>query len=179
MAHLPNLGRLPLQQPTGVFGDETADVDWEERANLRRFKYEYAEALDDPDEALQTTLLTWAHAYNDDDPNLLRFAWTFFVEGGLYEILVRFPQDYPFNAPYYYIKTFGEVPVGIKEYLHYVARLRGGDTLAYVDSIFATDLNATHNWTHRAHITDYVKRIIKDPILAPLLAEAATHHVDS
>ena len=59
MAHLPNLNRLPLQ-PTGVIGDETADVDWEERANLRRFKYEYAEALDDPDEALQTTLLTWA-----------------------------------------------------------------------------------------------------------------------
>ena len=177
MAHLPNLGRLPVQ-PTGVFGDETADVDWEERANLRRFKYEYAEALEDPDEALQTTLLTWAVYDNDDDPNLLRFAWTFFVEGGLYELLVRFPQDYPFNAPYYYIKTFGEVPVEIKEYLHYVARLKGGDTLAYVDSIFATDLNATHNWTPRTHITDYVKRIIKDPILAPLLAEAATHHVD-
>ena len=47
MAHLPNLGRLPLH-PTGVIGDETPDVDWEERANLRRFKYEYAEALEDP-----------------------------------------------------------------------------------------------------------------------------------
>lgn len=177
MARLPDLGRLPLQ-PTGVIGDETTDVDWEYRANLTRFKNEYAQALDDPDEALQTTLLTWAHAYNDDDPNLLRFAWTFFVDGGLYEIVVRFPQDYPFSAPYYYIKTFGEVPVGIKEYLHYVARLKGGDTLAYVDSIFATDLNSTHNWTPRTPIIDYVKRIIKDPILAPLLAEASETHVD-
>ena len=177
MAHLPNLGRLPLQ-PTGVIGDETPDVDWEERANLKRLKYEYAEALDDTDEVLQTTLLTWAHAYNDDDPNLLRFAWTFFVEGGLYEIVVRFPQDYPFHAPYYYIKTFGEVPVSIKEYLHHMARLKGGDTLAYVDSIFATDLDVTHGWTPKTRITDYVKRIIKDPILAPLLAEASMHHVE-
>ena len=176
MAHLPNLGRLPLQ-PTGVIGVHMYMV-LDERANLKRFKHEYAEALDDTDGVLRAVGLTWTHAYNDDDPNLLRFAWTFFVEDGLYEIVVRFPQDYPFHAPYYYIKTFEEVPVRINKYLQYVSRLKGGDTLAYVDRISATDLDVTRDWTPRTRITEYVKRIIKDPILAPLLAEASTHHVE-
>jgi hypothetical protein len=180
MAHLPNLGSLCLE-PTGVMGHDAGPTDDALlEPNSNRLKKEYADALKDEDPGLQATLLTWSQTYTDKDRSMLRSTWTFYV-GGLYEIVVRFPRDYPFSAPYYYIKTFGEVQVSMKEYLHVVAEREGGETLAYVQNIFSTWLNVAAHWHPGTSTIEYVKRIINDPMLARLLVnapEVQVHDID-
>ena len=175
MAHLPNLGSLCLE-PTGVIGHAGPTDEALLETNIRRLKKEYADALKDEDPGLQETLLTWTQTYTDNYRYMLRSTWTFSV-GGLYEIVVRFPRDYPFSAPYYYIKTLGEVQVSMKEYLHVAARRKGGETLAYVQNIASTWLNVADHWHPMTSTIEYVKRIINDPVLARLLVKAPKKQV--
>jgi hypothetical protein len=170
MAHLPNLGSLCLE-PTGVMGHAGPTDAALLEPNIRRLQKEYADALKDEDPGLQATRLTWTQTYTDNDRSMLRSTWTFYVDN-LYQIVVRFPRDYPFSAPYYYIKTFGEVQVSMKEYLHVAARRQGGETLAYVQNSFSTWLNVAADWHPRTSTIEYVKRIINDPMLARLLVKA-------
>lgn len=180
MAHLPNLGSLCLE-PTGVIGHDVVPTDDELlEPNINRLKKEYADALEDEDPGLQHTLLAWSQTYTDKDRCMLRSTWTFYVND-LYDIVVRFPRDYPSSAPYYYIKTFGEVQVSIKEYLHVVARREGGEALAYVENIFSNWMNVAAHWHPMTSAIEYVKRIINDPMLARLLesaAEVQVRHID-
>tara|TARA_B100000963_G_C22625471_1_gene672097 strand:- start:12 stop:560 length:549 start_codon:yes stop_codon:yes gene_type:complete len=179
MAHLPDLGRLPLA-PTGVIGDVEPGI-WEfdgvhGPSMVKRMKKEYEFAQADTDPGLQNTLLTIAAVANDDDMNLARFAWTFHVNG-LYDIVVRFPHDFPFKAPYYYIKTFGDVRTDLKEFLLFVGNKAGEDAREYVLSIAGTDLVSRDWWNPSKHVVDYVKRIVNDPRLAPLLEQASMTYV--
>jgi hypothetical protein len=178
MAHLPNLGRLPLG-PTGVVGDIEPGI-WEfdyGPALVKRMKKEYEWAQADTDPGLQNTLLTIAHARDPLDPyEWARIAWTFHVNG-MYDIVVRLPGDFPFKAPYYFIKTFGDVRTDLKEYLIFAARQAGGEVQEYVSTIDATDLVPHDWWNPSKRIIDHVKRLVNDPRLAPLLEQASMTYV--
>lgn len=178
MTQLPDLGRLPLQ-PTGVVGNANLDVQkFPHCGILKRIKKEYDDALADPDLGLQSTLLTWTdEKLYDDDPNICPFTWTFHMRGGVYKIFVRFPQQYPFKAPYYYIATHGGARVDVKEYLYFVAKSSGGRVMDYVERICATDLNFHASWKVSDKVIDVIKRLNDDRELAPLLAEAPSHYV--
>ena len=176
-ARLPDLGRLPLA-PTSVTGDVEPGL-WESGRGpslVRRAKREYERALADTDPSLQNTLLTVASVANDDDSSKAPFAWTFHVNG-LCEIVVRFPHAFPFEAPYYYVKTFGGVQTDIKEFLVFVANQAGGDVKEYVHAIVGTDLNPLAWWNPSKFVVDHVKRLVNDPKLAALLAQASTTYV--
>ena len=177
MAHLPDLGRLPLT-PTGVVGDIEPGI-WEFDHGptlVKRMKMEYEWAQLDRDPGLQNTLLTIAGVANDDDYSLARIQWTFHING-LYDIVVRFPYNFPFKAPYYYIKTFGDVQTDLKEFLIFAARQAGGEVQEYVNTIDATDLNPTTFWSPAKRVVDHVKRLVNDPLLSPLLEQASMTHV--
>ena len=185
MTQLPDLRWLPLQ-PTGVLGDADPQIPNFKRctnSSLPRLKHEYKKALKDPDPSLANTLLTWTNETRpEDDVNTCPYTWTFFVQGGAYEIFVRFPDRYPFYAPYYYIATYEGVWVGVKEYLHFAAKSHGVESgsfalLNYVNSIFETDLTVHTSWSPAKNAIDFVKRINNDERLAPLLMEAHLHHV--
>ena len=176
MAHLPDLGRLPLR-PTGVTGEPKPNIWWEEEPSIRkRVNMEYSKALKDRDAGLENTVLTWTYVSNADDTSKRSFEWTFYIDK-LYEIVVNFPHYYPFDAPHYYIKTFGGVKVDVKEYLDFVARRKDRETQKYVDSIIATDLDARHEWDTSKNAIDYVKRVVNDPLIGPLLREASMTYV--
>ena len=179
MARLPDLGRLPLA-PTGVMGDEEPDLSWtkdENKSTMRRLRKEYKDALLDFDNGLQDTLLT-VTPYLDGESDMVPLEWTFYVANGLYEIVVRFPREYPFHAPYYYVKTFGGVLVELKRYVTFVARKEGGRVQDYVYDIGPTELNYAHNWSPALHAIRYVKRVVNDPLLKPLMEQASETHVD-
>ena len=178
MARLPDLGRLRLA-PTGVMGDEEPDLLTRDGDFVRmaRLKKEYKDALADKDPDLQDTLLT-VTPYLDGESDMVPLEWTFYVANGLYEIVVRFPTSYPFQAPYYYVKTFGGVLVEFKRYVTFVSRKEGGRVEDYVYDIAPTELNYAHNWSPALHAIHYVKRYATDPLLKPLLEQASETHVD-
>lgn len=99
------------------------------------------------------------------------------MQGGAYEIFVRFPNSYPFHAPYYYIATHDGARVDVKEYLNFAAKLHGGDVMNYVNGIFATDLTVHISWNPDKNVIDFVKRLNNDARLTPLLMEAHLHDV--
>mgnify|MGYP005644059091 CR=1 FL=1 len=199
MTQLPDLGRLPLH-PTGVSGDADLDFGQFPYGGDSRIRKEYKNALKDPDPGLASTHLTWTHE-DGTNSKFHPFTWTFHMRGGAYKIYVRFPTEYPFKAPHYYISTFHGKRVGVKKYLLWVARRkaqsrgyfelsRPGDTdrldrtyVWAVEHMLATDENlrlggpGEREWIPTARAIDFIKGLNSETPLIRLLMEAHLHRV--
>eukprot|EP00964_Phaeocystis_antarctica_P094651 scaffold61315_cov30-Phaeocystis_antarctica.AAC.1 len=123
---LPNLAALGSRRQAhiGAIGEEfpsaTSFKNEGQAVHLwHRLRQEYWRTLAQSPNGMAIEWLDWDMTAV---PMLMRegklpVQWVFNVMGS-YEIAVLFPSDYPFSAPYYYIRTFGDVLMSVKEYVN-------------------------------------------------------------
>lgn len=126
---LPNLSCLSMAG-TGANGDADP-VGAKELANepgvlLKRLKQEYNTIVQNHDLLPSNVSLSWTTWENESDTTKMPTEWTFAVEGE-FELVVHFPFRYPFEKPYYYVKTSGGTLVEVKQYLTSVTMEQGPD----------------------------------------------------
>ena len=124
---LPNLSYMSMAD-TGASGAANP-VAAEDLANdpgvlLKRLKHEYGTIVQNHELVPSNVTLSWTKWDNKSDTTKMPTEWTFVVEGE-FELVVHFPYKYPFEKPYYYVKTNGGTLVEVKQYLLLVTMEQG------------------------------------------------------
>ena len=83
-------------------------------ASFKRINRELQLFQKDPPDGCNIEMLDWNNLPCDKEK--IPFQWLIDVRG-MYEIVVLFPTDYPFKAPYYMIRVRGNVLMSLKQYL--------------------------------------------------------------
>ena len=148
-------------------------------ASTKRLNREY-ELLITESKLPDNVSVTWTE-WNSNDALMLPFQWTFNV-ADRFDIVVRFPIQYPFKAPFYYVKTPTGVPVDVKQFLHMSVMTDGPDARVvkpgyesakeYISTYAMMNFLGNVNYSLASTVNDYIYRLINDEIIMPLLREA-------
>lgn len=175
---------------TGAHGDDSPAMyagNWKEEQRpkmFQRFKSEYESIVKDHELLPDTVSVSWTAWDNESDKTMLPMQWTFVVDPWRFELVVRFPSEYPWKKPYYFVKTKYGTEVNVKQYLALVTMKNGPDGKGPKPGLkFEYDYIRNEkliNWVGQTSfspamtVANYIAGLIKDPTLLGLLQMAAT-----
>ena len=133
---------------------------------------EYERTLENAPYYMAVEWLPWDRVMSQaPDRSMHPFQWVFNVRNA-YEIVVVFPTEYPFKAPYYYIRTFGDVLMSIKEYMHRI--IETSQEQYAIDHVvrYWPLLPVNGQWDPRKDAWIVVDQIADDPYVQQILSDA-------
>ena len=155
----------------------TANSGGRSLAPTKRLDTEASELFTDPIENVAFVREPWSGA--PSDRALER--WAFHVRDQ-YTLVFEFPSDYPFSAPYIFIRILGDALTPVKRYLHAATSLKEDPLkpkFGYEDAHarLVSDDGMIHftpssRWTPAITARILALQLIDDPALQPVLAEA-------
>ena len=180
---LPNISYMSMAD-TGANGDKNPVIVTKDFANnpctLKRLKYEYSQIVQNHDLLPSNVSLSWKQWDNTSAITKMPMEWTFVVKGELkeFELVVHFPCNYPFEKPYYYVKTNS----GTRELTQYLIHVTMKNEKSldpnlkseydYVRTAEMTAWLAQSKFRFRTTVADYISPLLQDEIMFKLLQMA-------
>ena len=116
---------------TGANGDDSPAMNadnWKKDQfpkMFKRFQNEYESIINDHELLPNTVSVSWTAWDNESDKMMPPMQWTFVVAPWNFELVVRFPSEYPFKPPYYFVKTKDGTEMDMKRYFMHVTTEEG------------------------------------------------------
>ena len=170
---------------TGANGDDSPalyEQNWKPDkipAMFKRFKKEYNTIVRDHELLPNTVSVSWVTWDNKLYNMILPFQWTFVTAPWNFEIVVRFPSDYPWKKPYYFVKTKDEAEMDMKQYFMYVTtekfdngtRAKPGfeESFSYVRNDAMVNFLGQMQHSPAMTVGMYISKILNDETLVSLL----------